>query len=89
MSSQLWLRMAGYIYYISSRYVFISSFVLPTTYAGQKLNNLMWLRMAGEGFYIFYSYVFGLYTVLLTSMTAKHNHRYHKNNRFCLFITFK
>ena len=34
MSSQLWVRMAGYRNYI--------------TYVGRKLNNLMWLRMAGE-----------------------------------------
>ena len=34
MSSQIWVRMAGYQNYI--------------TYAGRKLNTLMWLRMAGE-----------------------------------------
>ena len=48
MISQLWLRMAGYLNYISFRYVFITSFVSLTKYAGRKLNNLMWLRMAGE-----------------------------------------
>ena len=47
MSSQMWLRMAGYINYISSIYVFIPSFISLTNYAGRKLNNLMWLRMAG------------------------------------------
>ena len=46
----------------------------------------MWLRMAREVIYIFYSYVFSLYTVLLTSMTAENNCRYHKNESFCLFI---
>ena len=48
LSSQLWLRMAGYLDYIPSRYVFISSFVSLTKYVGRKLNNVMWLRMAGE-----------------------------------------
>ena len=48
LSSQLWIHMAGYLKYISSRYVFISSFVSLTNYVGQKLNNMMWLRIAGE-----------------------------------------
>ena len=48
MSSQLWLRMARYLRYISSRYEFISSSISQKNYAGQKLNNLMWLRMAVE-----------------------------------------
>ena len=42
------LCMAGYRRYISYRYVFISSLVSLTKYAGQNLNTLMWLRMAGE-----------------------------------------
>ena len=41
MSSQVWLRMAVYLNYISYRYVFISSFVSLKNYAGQKLDNLM------------------------------------------------
>ena len=45
--------------------------------------------MEGEVIYILYSYVFSLYTVLLTSMKAEHNHRCHQKERFCLFITFK
>ena len=48
LSIQQWLRMAGYLNYISSRYVFISYFVSLKNYAGRKLNNLMWLRMVGE-----------------------------------------
>ena len=48
MSIQVWLRMAGYLSYISYRYIFISSFASLTNYAVQKLNNLMWLRMAEE-----------------------------------------
>ena len=39
MSSQLWVRMAGYWNYI--------------TYAGRKLNNMMWLCMAGYRIYIY------------------------------------
>ena len=58
MSSQLWLRMAGYINYISSRYVFIFSFVSLTKYTGRKLNNLMWIRMAVYLNYISSTYVF-------------------------------
>ena len=58
MSSQLWLRMAGYRNYISSRYVFISSFVSLIKYAGRQLNNLMWLRMAGYQNYTSSRYVF-------------------------------
>ena len=38
----------GCINYISSRYVFIFSFVSLTKYVGRKLEYLMWLRMAGE-----------------------------------------
>ena len=41
--------------------------------------------MTGEFVYIFYSYVFGLYNVLLTSMTAKHNHKCHKMTAFVYF----
>ena len=58
MSSQLWVRMAGYRNYISSRNVFISSFVSIIKYAGRKLNNLMWLHMSGYLNYISYKYVF-------------------------------
>ena len=54
MSSQLWLHMAGYLNYISSRYVSISYFVSLKNYAGQKLNNLMWLSMAGEFMSIYF-----------------------------------
>ena len=49
------LRMAGYIKYISYRYIFISSFVSLTKYAGQKLNTLMWLCIAGDLISIIYS----------------------------------
>ena len=45
--------------------------------------------MEEEVSYTFFSYEFGLYTVLLTSMTAEHNHRCHQNDGFCLFILFK
>ena len=45
--------------------------------------------MVVEVIYIIYNYVYGLYTVLLTFMTAEHNHRCHQKNIFCLFITFK
>ena len=48
MRSQLWLRVVGYLNYISPRYVFIYSFVKLTKYAEQKMNNMMWLRMAVE-----------------------------------------
>ena len=48
MSNRLWLRIAGYIKYLSSTYVFISSFVSLTKYAGRKLKTVMWLRMAGK-----------------------------------------
>ena len=37
----MWLRMAGYRKYISYRYIFISSFISLTKYAGRKINNLM------------------------------------------------
>ena len=52
------LCMAGYLKYISYRYVFISSFVSLKKYAGRKLNTLMWLRMAGE-FMSTYLFVYG------------------------------
>ena len=58
MSSQLWVRMAGYRNYISCRYGFISSFVSLIKYVGQNLNNLMWLRMAVHRNDISYIYVF-------------------------------
>ena len=45
MNSQLWLHMAEYLNYISSRLVFISPFFSLSKYAIQKLNNLMWIRM--------------------------------------------
>ena len=48
LSSQLWLHIAEYLNYLSSTYVFISSFVSLTKYAGRKMNTLMWLHMAGE-----------------------------------------
>ena len=54
MSSQLWLRMAGYLNYISYRYVFMYYFVSLTKYAGRKLNNLMWPCMAEEFMSIHY-----------------------------------
>ena len=44
----MWLCMAGYINYISFRYVIISSFVSLKKQAEKKLNNIMCLRMAGE-----------------------------------------
>ena len=47
-SNQLWLRIAGYMNYLSSTYIFISSFVSLTKYAGRKLKTMMWLRMAGK-----------------------------------------
>ena len=43
----------------------------------------------GGVIYIFCSFVCDLYTVLLTSMTAEHNHRCYQKDRFCLFISFK
>ena len=48
LECQLWLRMAGYLNYLSSTCIFISSFVSQTEYGGQKMNNLMCLSMAGE-----------------------------------------
>ena len=45
--------------------------------------------MAGEVIYIFCRYAFGLHTVLLTSMTAEHNHRCHQKYSFYLWITLK
>ena len=58
----MWLRMVGefmsiyffglcmavYLNYLSFTYIFISSFVSMTKYAGRKLKTVMWLRMAGE-----------------------------------------
>ena len=55
LNNLMWLRMVGYLNYISYRYVFISSFVSLTKYAGKKLNNLMWLRMAGKFMYTFFT----------------------------------
>ena len=57
MSSQLWVRMAGYRKYI--------------TYAGQKLNNLMWLHMAGYRKYISHRYVFISSFVSLTKYVGR------------------
>ena len=48
MSNELWLCLAGYLNYLSSTYVFTSSFVSLTKYARQKLKTVMWLRMAGK-----------------------------------------
>ena len=48
LSNQLWLRISGYLKYLSSTYVFISSFVSLTKCAGRKLKTVMWLRMAGK-----------------------------------------
>ena len=50
----MWLRMEGYINYISSTYVLIYYFVSLTKYAGKNLKNLMWLRMAEAFLYIFF-----------------------------------
>ena len=58
MSNQLWLIIAGYLNYLSSTYVFISSFVSLTKYEGRKLNTLMWLRIAGYLNYLSSTYVF-------------------------------
>ena len=60
--------------------------LLPRT--GQSFSETC-KRMAGEVIYIFYSYDFGLYSVLLKSMTAEHNHGCHQEDIFCLFITLK
>ena len=60
MISQLWLRMTRYINYISSRYVFISSFVFLTNYAGQEPKNLMWLRMEVEFMSFFWGTVWAV-----------------------------
>ena len=57
MSSQMWVRMAGYQNYI--------------TYMGRKLNNLMWLRMAGYRKYISYRYVFISSLVSLTKYAGQ------------------
>ena len=54
MSSQLWLCMAEYLNYTSSKYVFSSSLVSLTKYVGQNLNNLIWLCMAGEFMSIYF-----------------------------------
>ena len=68
MSSQLCLRMAGYLNYISSRYVFIASFVSLTKYAWQKLSDLMWLRMAGNlGLYILTGTIIWIMSCFLTA----------------------
>ena len=48
MSNQQWLRIAEYINYLSSTYVFIFSLVSLTKYAGPKVKTVMWLRMAGK-----------------------------------------
>ena len=57
MSSQLWLRMTGDLNCISSRYVFILSYVSLKKLREKKMNNLMWLRMARELMSIyFYGY---------------------------------
>ena len=56
LSSELWLRMAGYRNYLLYTYVFISSFVSVTKYAGRKMNTLIWLGMAGE---FMSTYLFG------------------------------
>ena len=48
LSNQLWLRITGYLNYLSSTYVFISSFVSLTKYTGRKMKTVMWLRMAGK-----------------------------------------
>ena len=56
VNTLMWLRMAGYRKYISSTYVFISSFVSLSKYAGRKLSTLMWICMAGEFMSI---YIFG------------------------------
>ena len=45
---QLWLRMAVYLNYISSRYVFRYYFVSLKNYAGRKMKNMMWLSMVAE-----------------------------------------
>ena len=39
MSSQLWIHMAGYRNYLLYTYVFISSFVSVTKYAGRKMKQ--------------------------------------------------
>ena len=48
MSNQQWLRIAEYINYLPSRYVFTFSFVSLTKYAGRKIKTVMWLRMTGK-----------------------------------------
>ena len=73
MSSQLWLRMAGYLNYISYRYVFMYYFVSLTKYAGRKLNNLMWLRMAGE-FMSIYLFGYDLSSQLWLCMVGYRNY---------------
>ena len=57
LSSQLWVRMAGYKNYIK--------------YAGRKLKNLMWLRIAGYQKYISYRYVFISYFVSLKKYAGR------------------
>ena len=72
-SSQMWLCMAGYLNYLSSRYVFMSSFVSVTKYAGRKLNTLMWLRMAGE-FMSIYLFGYALSSQLWLRMAGYRNY---------------
>ena len=60
MSNQQWLRIAEYMNYSSSTYVFIFSFVSLTKYAGRKLKTVMWLRMAEKfmsTYFIAYGYL--------------------------------
>ena len=71
VSSQMWVRMAGYQKYISSTYSFISDFVSLIKYAGTKLNNLIWLHMAGYLNYIPFRYVFILSFVSLTKYAGR------------------
>ena len=71
ISNQLWLCMVGYLNYISSRYVFISSFVSLIKYAEKKLNNLMWLCMSGYINYISSGYVFVSSLVSLTKYAGR------------------
>ena len=70
LSSQLCLSMAEYRKYISSRCIFISSFVSLTNYVGQKLNNLMWLCMAGYRNYI---YILGTIIWLMSHILTAYN----------------
>ena len=67
------LRMAGYRKYISYIYIFISSFISLTKYAGQKLNTLMWLRMTGE-FMSIYLFGYALISQLWLRMAGYRNY---------------